>query len=138
MSLQEGGAFHVRGPLLYDTTTQVNGWMPSALEREEVVDHFLKNTAQLSGVLSRENAIKYGLACEYVFGAHNALWLGHPPDVYTFLLAAAQSFDLHWSTPRDQTMYPFSVSVTGSILSSMRKTQFMSLPYGGLGEIAES
>ena len=128
----------MQGPLLYDTTTQTNGWMPQPLEAEESVKHFLDNTHFLSSILTREDAIKHGLACEYVFGTRDVLWLGSPGDIYTFLLAAAQSFDMGWSTPRDRAMYAFAISVTGGILSSMRRTKYMDLPYGGLGQVAES
>ena len=128
----------MKGPLLYDTSTQTNGWMPWELEEEEISKYFLDNTHQLTGALTREEAIKHGLACEYVFGAQDVMWLASPSDIHAFLLAAAQSFDLCWVTPRDSTMFAFSVSVTGSILSSMRRTPYMNLPYGGLGKIAES
>ena len=126
------------GPLLGDTTTQINGWMPHSLEKEAIVKHFLDNSRFLSSLLTREDAIKHGLACEYVWGKKDVLWLGSPGDIYTFLLAAAQSFDMGWSTPRDTAMFAFSVSVTGSILSSMRRTKYMDLPYGGLGDVAET
>ena len=136
--MSQGGAYHVQGPLLYDTSTQTNGWMPYELESEESVTYFLDNTHRLSGALKREEAIKHGLACEYVFGAQDVLWLASPSDIHAFLLTAAQSFDLCWTTPRDSSMFAFSVSVTGSILSAMRRTPNMNLPYGGLGKVAES
>ena len=128
----------MKGPLLYDTSTQTNGWIPWEVEQEEITKYFLDNTYHLSGALTREEAIRHGLACEFVFGSPEVMWLASPGDIHAFLLAAAQSFDLYWETPRDPTTFAFSVAVTGSILSSMRRTSYMNFPYGGLGKIAES